>query len=780
VLLRLDGLGLTRQTVLLSLVAVLCLLVVRPAVASAAVGWGAGTEASLPTGAASNPQAILNSVSCSAAGSCSAVGFYFGQDGDRQGLLSTESGGLWTPGTEVTPPGDADANPLVDVDAVSCASAGNCTAVGTYTDSSGHAQGLLLTESGGVWSAGTRAALPSGAASNPAAALDAVSCASPGNCTAVGSYRDSAGYQQGLLLTESGVTSWTSQEAPVPAGVAANPDVVLNSVSCGSAADCTAVGSYTDGTEGQGLLLTQSGSSWSTAEASLPTGGTAATVSSVSCAAAGECTAVGSYTAGSNTQGLLLTQSSGSWGTGAEASLPSGATGANLASVSCVSSGECAAVGVYTDSAGNGQGLLLSKAGGTWGTGEEAGLPAGASSSNQDADADSVSCSSAGNCSAVGTYFDDADQQQGFLLTEAGGSWSAAAQLTIVSGASSNPDVSLDSVSCAAAGNCGAGGTYIDSANKFQGLLVREAANPALTVSAPSGDVAGTAIPASSLSSGLSSGATPSGQVTFTVFGPQSSAPTVCGGAGTPVASVAVTGDGTYGPSSGFTPSSGGDYWWYASYDGDASDNSVGSTCGSGMVETVVTAPSNGGGAGNTGGGSGSGGSGSGSGSGGGSGSGAGGGSGSSGGSGSGAGTTLGTPSNPNPLSAAGLGVGRVTLSGATATVALTCHGASGQSCAVHLALSVIETIKGGKVTEVAALATKGATAKRKTVSLGSCGVTLAAGQSRAVLVSLNGAGKALLAKRHTLHAGLTVGLPGTLVLGRTLTFTQKKAKKKR
>lgn len=762
---------------LLSLVAVLCLVIVRPAVASADVGWGAGTEASLPADGASNPQAVLNSVSCSAAGACSAVGFYFGQDGDRQGLLSTESAGLWAPGTEVTPPGDADANPQVDVYAVSCASAGNCTAVGTYDDSSGHAQGLLLTESGGVWSAATKAALPSGAASDPAAALDAVSCASAGDCTAVGTYRDSSGDQQGLLLTESGVTSWTSQEAPVPAGAAANPDVVLNSVSCGSPAGCTAVGSYTDGTQGQGLLLTQSGNSWSTAEAALPTGGIAATVSSVSCAAAGDCTAVGSYTEGSFTQGLLLTQSSGSWGTGAEASLPTGGTGANLASVSCVSSGDCAAVGVYTDSAGNGQGLLLSKSGGTWDTGGEVGLPAGASSSSQDADADSVSCSSAGNCSAVGTYFDDADQQQGFLATEAGGSWSAAAQLTIVSGASSNPDVSLDSVSCAAAGNCGAGGTYIDSANKFQGLLVREASNPALTVSAPSGDVAGTAIPASSLSAGLSGGAAPSGNVTFTVFGPQSSAPTVCGGAGTPVASVAVTGDGTYGPSSGFTPSSAGDYWWYASYDGDATDNSVGSPCGSGMVKTVVTAPPSGGGGGDSGG--------SGSGSGGGSASGSGGGAGGgtssgSGAAGSGAGTTLGTPSDPNPLSSASLTVGRFTVSGTTAAVTLTCHGASGQSCAVHLVLAVTETIKGGKVTEVVALATKGAAAKRKTVSLGSSGVTLAAGQRRTVSVSLNGAGKALLAKRHTLHVGLTIGLPGKLVLSRTVTFTQKKTKKKR
>lgn len=53
------------------------------------------------------------------------------------------------------------------------------------------------------WSVGAEAGLPSNASANPNATVDSVWCASAGNCTAVGEYLDSSGNQQGLLLTES-------------------------------------------------------------------------------------------------------------------------------------------------------------------------------------------------------------------------------------------------------------------------------------------------------------------------------------------------------------------------------------------------------------------------------------------------------------------------------------------------------------------------------------------------------------------------------------------------
>jgi hypothetical protein len=196
-------------------------------------------------------------VSCASAGSCTALGGYTDSSGNLQGLLLTETAGTWAPGVEAPLPAGARSAPNVILSWVSCPSAGNCTAAGSYIDSSPSEQGLLLTQTSGTWAA-TEAPLAPNAATAPRVLLYSVSCASAGNCTAVGSYLDSSAHRQGLLLTQTS-GSWAATETPLPAGAATNPNVGLLSVSCGSAGNCTAVGSYLDSSaHRQGLLVTQS------------------------------------------------------------------------------------------------------------------------------------------------------------------------------------------------------------------------------------------------------------------------------------------------------------------------------------------------------------------------------------------------------------------------------------------------------------------------------------------------------------------------------------------
>ena len=114
-------------------------------------------------------------------------------------------------------------------------------------------------------------------------------------------------------------------------------------------------------------------------------------------------------------------------------------------------------------------------------------------------------------------------------------------------------------------------------------------ANPGLSVFPQSGGTVGSEVAASSVSASLSSGSSPTGTITFVVFGPQSSPPGSCSTGGTTVGTAGVSGNGSYNPSGGFTPSSAGDYWWYASYDGDANNNGAASNCGPSMAETVVS-----------------------------------------------------------------------------------------------------------------------------------------------------------------------------------------------
>src|SRR5207248_1621160 len=160
----------------------------------------------LPANAGSIPVAYLNSVSCPAAGNCSAVGYYHDGSANQLGLLLTEGAGTWATGVQASLPSNAGSSPAVNVTSVSCASVGNCSAVGSYKDSSGHVQGLLLNETAGTWATGVEASLPANAASIPNVSLTSVSCAAAGNCSAVGYYYDSSNHVQGLLLTETAGT----------------------------------------------------------------------------------------------------------------------------------------------------------------------------------------------------------------------------------------------------------------------------------------------------------------------------------------------------------------------------------------------------------------------------------------------------------------------------------------------------------------------------------------------------------------------------------------------
>jgi hypothetical protein len=407
----------------------------------------------------------------------------------------------WAPGITVPSPANAGSQPGAVITSLSCPSSGNCTAIGSYQDASGETQGLLATESAGRWTTSTAAQLPPNLdAANPDVSLTSVSCASVGNCTAVGSYVDVNSLTQGLLVTETG-GSWASGKEvihPLGVSVAVNPQMNLASVSCANATNCVVAGSYIDSdNQPQGLLETEINGTWSQtqknghwsdtgAQAGLPSDAAAepkVALTSVSCGAVGRCVVVGSYVNSSHEQeGLLLTGtvSSGVWTfSPTAAALPSGAATSpvvSLNSVSCKAAGECSAVGFYADSGHHQQGLLLTETGGSWQTGSEATLPSDASS-NPGVSLTSISCSAAGYCDAVGDYYTGTGSLQGVMFTASGGSWGTGAEPTIPADAGSAVFVTLSSVSCSAASNCAATGNYADESFSLHPLLLSQSAD---------------------------------------------------------------------------------------------------------------------------------------------------------------------------------------------------------------------------------------------------------------------------------------------------------------
>ncbi len=113
-----------------------------------------------------------------------------------------------------------------------------------------------------------------------------------------------------------------------------------------------------------------------------------------------------------------------------------------------------------------------------WPGASELALPANANTTAgaQNADLNSVVCTSAGNCVAAGQYKDTTGSTQAVVATQsAGGAWHAS-ELTLPGNANTTAGVQnavLDSVDCPSAGNCAATGRYADTTSSEQGPASR-------------------------------------------------------------------------------------------------------------------------------------------------------------------------------------------------------------------------------------------------------------------------------------------------------------------
>jgi hypothetical protein len=95
--------------------------------------------------------------------------------------------------------------------------------------------------------------------------------------------------------------------------------------------------------------------------------------------------------------------------------------------------------------------------------------------------------------------------------------------------------------------------------------------------------------------------------------------------------------------------------------------------------------------------------------------------------------------------------VGHARPKGTAARVRITCNGSSGQTCRLSLTMTVTEKLRGRRLIAISARK------RTRKVTVGTKAVTLVAGQTKVVRLSLNGAGKRLLSKRHHLSTTLTV-----------------------
>jgi len=142
--------------------------------------------------------------------------------------------------------------------------------------------------------------------------------------------------------------------------------------------------------------------------------------------------------------------------------------------ISCPSANNCSAGGEYTDRAGHGQAFVVDDVGGHWQSAievpESAALNAGGH-----AEINSVSCASAGNCAAGGDFATSSGGLEAMVVDEVGGVWAPAIEVPATEVLNSYGDASVVSMSCTSPGYCSAGGFYTDR-DGSQAFVVDEVA----------------------------------------------------------------------------------------------------------------------------------------------------------------------------------------------------------------------------------------------------------------------------------------------------------------
>jgi hypothetical protein len=86
----------------------------------------------------------------------------------------------------------------------------------------------------------------------------------------------------------------------------------------------------------------------------------------------------------------------------------------------------------------------------------------------------SMSCASAGNCSAGGDYLDRSGHYQAFAVTEVSGTWRASVEVPGTGARNKGGNAQVSTVSCGSPGRCSAGGYYTGTNGYSQAFVVRE------------------------------------------------------------------------------------------------------------------------------------------------------------------------------------------------------------------------------------------------------------------------------------------------------------------
>ena len=449
-----------------------------PVGAGAGGTWGKAEE--IPGTAKLNVggTASVNSLSCSSPGNCAVGGSYALKTGESAFLATQRSGG-WRTAFKVS--GSIMKSQNSQVTSVSCPSAGNCAAAGSYEDSGSRTQAFVVTERKGTWSAAREVPGSGQLNAGGGGGISNLVCVSAGNCVVAGYYTDSSRTDHVYTVSERNGT-WQHVDQLNLTALGAGSYILVTSLSCPSAGSCALGGQYIDSHgRDQAFLASEKNGAWRAAEEVPGTGplnaGGIATTSSVSCPSAGNCALDGSYLDNSgHTELFVVSESNGRWGTASEmaglAKLNAGGSAA-VGMVSCASAGYCVTGGQYLDGVHHVHAFIATERKGHWANAEQ--VPGLTKLKASGSSVTVISCASAGNCGIGGNYIDGSGQLQAFVANQGKGRWGNAIEVPGSAALNKGGEAMITSISCKSATACSAGGTYLDRKLDFQVMVVSEA-----------------------------------------------------------------------------------------------------------------------------------------------------------------------------------------------------------------------------------------------------------------------------------------------------------------
>lgn len=377
------------------------------------------------------------------------------------------------------------------INAISCTSGAACSA-GGFISTSKTTDALVLDESHGRWKTAQIIRGTDSSRQVDNATIKALSCSSPGNCSAGGSFINGAGLSRSDLLDGDGPTTafvvdevhgkWGSAHAVMGVVAPGNEEgATISYLSCPTIGNCAAAGTFAsvpcaDGDNDcvltgstytqqfeKSFVVNEVRGVWGSPQwLRNANRGEYPNLAGLSCGAAGTCTAVGTSVSPSGQQaGFVANEVKGRW----ESSVLfpgvglAGQTSSMLSAVSCGSQGDCSAGGSYTDSLGHTHPFLVDEVAGAW---RRAAVIKGANrpALHQYAQIQTISCGSASHCTAfgqslgppsTGLYF--------FVLTKRSNTWSSV-RLVPVSSAFAFRGFSGSDMACSAGTSCTIAGSY--------------------------------------------------------------------------------------------------------------------------------------------------------------------------------------------------------------------------------------------------------------------------------------------------------------------------------